>query len=178
MKINRLLLTLAAVLFLSACATLTKDIEVRSEAAPGVDLASYKSFAWIASAAIVNDPDGNWEPPEFDADAEIKFLLLKELRDKGLVETSTNPDLLLVFAAGVDMENLEYVEDPKSKLSSLEEIPKGALLVVMVDPETRHPVWAGTARGDIESGRSNEEVRKRLAFAVRKMFADWGKTAQ
>jgi len=178
MKLHRFLLTILTVLFLSGCATLTKDIEVRSETAPGVNLANYKSFAWVASAEIVNDPQGNWEPTGFDADAEIKFLLLKELRNKGLKETNRNPDLLLIFAAGVNMENLELEKDPNSTISTLEEVPKGALLLVMIDPVSRHPVWAGTARGNVERGRSDEEVRKRLAFAVKKMFADWGKPTQ
>lgn len=178
MKVKDIVLTVLAVLFLSGCTTLTKDIEVRSETAPEVDLANYNSFAWVASAEIVNDPHGNWEPTGFDADAEIKFLLLKELRNKGLKETARNPDLLLIFAAGVNMENLELVKDPDSKISTLEEVPKGALLVVMIDPVSRHPVWAGMARGDVESGRSDEEVRRRLAFAIEKMFADWGKPTQ
>ena len=178
MKINNFLLTALTVLLLSACATLTKDIEVRSETAPGVNLANFKSFAWVASAKIVNDPQGNWEPTGFDADAEIKFLLLKELRNKGLQETMSNPDLLLIFAAGVNMENLELVKDPNSTMSTLEEAPRGALLVVMIDPATRHPVWVGAAKGDVEGGRSDEDVRKRLAFAVEKMFADWGKPTQ
>lgn len=178
MTFHRFLLAALTALFLSGCATLTEDIEVRSEAAPGINLANYKSFAWVASAEIVNDPHGNWEPTGFDADAEIKFLLLKELRSKGLTETTRNPDLLLIFAAGVNMENLEFVKDPDSKISTLEEVPKGALLVAMIDPATRHPVWAGIARGDVESERSDEQVRKRLAFAVEKMFANWGTTAQ
>ena len=178
MKIRNLLSASVMLLFLSACATLTEDIQVETETAPGVDLSIYKSFAWVASAQIVNDPYGNWEPTDFDADAEIKFLLLKELRKKGLVETTRNPDLLLVFAAGVDMQNLEFVEDSKTHLSSLEEVPKGALLVIMVDSQTGRAVWAGIAKGDVKSDRTNEEVRKRLAYAVETMLADWGKSAQ
>jgi len=177
MKLHHLLL-LSVTLFFSGCATLTKDIDVNTETAPGVNLADYKTFTWVVSAQIVNDPHGNWEPPNFDADAEIKFLLLKELRARGLEETTREPDLLLVFAAGVDMQNLEFVKDPKTKMSSLEQIPKGALLVAMIDPATRNPVWVGTATGEVESGRSNEDVRKRLAYAVKKMLADWGKPAQ
>lgn len=178
MSIRNLMLSFVMLLFLSACATLTEDIQVETETAPGVNLADYKSFAWVASAEIVNDPYGNWEPTDFDADAEIKFLLLKELRNKGLKETTRNPDLLLIFAAGVDMQNLEFVEDSKTKLSSLEEVPKGALLVIMVDSRTRHAIWAGIAKGDVKADRSNEDVRKRLTYAVNTMLADWGKSAQ
>ena len=178
MKTYRFIPAVVVILFLGACATPTGDIEVTSETAPGVDLASYKSFAWVASAEIINDPYGNWEPQDFDADAEIRFLLLKELRAKGLVESNRNPDLLLVFAAGVNMENFDIVYDPKSEMSTLKDAPKGALLVVMIDPATRHPVWVGAARGDAKGGRSSEEIRKRIAYAIRKMFAGWGNAAQ
>ena len=178
MKIHRFLPLIVAILFISACATLTKDIEVQSETASGIDLTKYKSFAWVASAEIINDPHGNWEPNNFDADAEIRFLLLKELREQGLVETNTNPDLFLVYAAGVNMENFDIVYDPDSKMSTLTDAPKAALLVVMIDPATRHPVWVGAARGDAKSGRSHEDIRKRIAFAVNKMFANWGNPAK
>lgn len=179
MKSCRLLLVFLPIFFLGACATTpTKDIEVRSETRPGTNLASYKSFAWVASAEIVNDPHGNWEPEGFDADAEVRFLLLKELRAKGLVESNNNPDLLLVFAAGVDMQNLEVVKDPDSQMNSLKEVPKGALIVILIDPATRRAVWVGTAEGDAKAGRSVEELKKRLAYAVEKMFADWGKPAK
>ena len=174
MKLRHLALAFVTALLLSGCATLTKDIDVQTETAPGVDLSGYKTFAWVASAQIVNDPQGNWEPPAFDADAEIKFLLLKELRAKGLEQTTRNPDLLLLFAAGVDMQNLEYVKDADTKMKSLEEVPKGALLVVMVDTAKGRAVWAGIAEGDVKADRSTEDVRKRLAYAVRKMFETWG----
>jgi hypothetical protein len=179
MKNYRLLLVLLSVMFLGACSTTpTKDIEVRSETRPGTNLADYKSFTWVASAEIVNDPHGNWEPEGFDADAEVRFLLIKELREKGLMESNNNPDLLLIFAAGVDMENLELVKDPDTELRSLKEVPKGAFIVVLIDPATRRAVWVGTAEGNAEAGRSVEEIKKRLAFAVENMFADWGNPAK
>jgi PBP1b-binding outer membrane lipoprotein LpoB len=179
MESYRLLPVFFLVLFLSACAsTPTKDIEVRSETRPGINLANYNSFAWVASAEIMNDPYGHWEPEGFDADVEVRFLLIKELRDKGLVESSTDPDLLLVFAAGVDMQNLEVVKNSDSKMSSLQKVPKGAFLVALIDSATGRVVWVGVAEGDAEAGRSAEEVKKRLAFAVKKMFADWGNPAE
>lgn len=179
MKSYRLLLVLFTAMFLGACSTTpTKDIEVRSETRPGTNLADYKSFTWVASAEIVNDPHGNWEPEGFDADAEVRFLLIQELRAKGLVESNKNPDLLLIFAAGVDMENLELSKDPDTELRSLKEAPKGALIVALVDAASGRTVWVGTAEGDAEAGRNVEELKARLAYAVRKMFAGWGSPAK
>jgi hypothetical protein len=94
------------------------------------------------------------------------------------MESNNNPDLLLIFAAGVDMENLELVKDPDTELRSLKEVPKGAFIVVLIDPATRRAVWVGTAEGNAEAGRSVEELKKRLAFAVENMFADWGNPAK
>ena len=82
-------------LFVTACATaLTKDIKVDTETAPNANLSAYKTYAWIAAAQILNDPDGQWEPRKFDADAEIRFLINNELRKKGMTEVDRNPDML------------------------------------------------------------------------------------
>ena len=86
---------------LSGCATgVTKDIMVKTDSDPKANLAGYKSYAWLGSAAIVFDDKGRWEPPQFDADAEIKFLIDRELRNRGMTEDSANPDLVIAFAAG------------------------------------------------------------------------------
>ena len=74
-KLNSALVALL-ILFITACASpLTQDIEVDADADPKANLAGYKTYAWLGSAAILYDPKGRWEPPEFDADAEIKFLI-------------------------------------------------------------------------------------------------------
>ena len=158
-------------LFLTACAsTLTQDIEVDAEADPKANLAGYKTYAWLGSAAILYDPQGKWEPPAFDADAEIKFLIDRELRNRGIKEVAVNPDLIVGFAAGIDMEALELVESKETKLEVLENVPKGALVVVLLDGATGIPVWAGAARGNVQQEISSDDVRKRLDYAVTRMF--------
>ncbi len=54
-------------LFLSACATLTSDIEVETHANPDVDFSSYKTYAWAGSAQIVFDPIGQWGRYRYDS---------------------------------------------------------------------------------------------------------------
>jgi len=171
MKLRTFFLPLFLAVALSGCATVTKDIQVETETRPGVNLADYKTYAWLASAEIVNDPDGNWEPPGFDADAELRFLINGELRNKGMKEVFTKPDLFVGFAAGINMEVLKIVEDPETKMYNFKDSPKGALVVVLIDPATRRAVWVGSAVGDVECGRSSEEVAQRLAYAVRTMFS-------
>ena len=163
---------IATALLLGGCTSgATKDIMVETEADPKADLSGYKSYAWLGSAAIVFDEKGQWEPPEFDADAEIKFLIDRELRAKGMTEDSINPDLIIAYAAGIDMDSMEIKTDPENDLEVLENVPVGALTVVMVDAETALAIWAGVATAEIQENPTAETTKKRLDYAVSKMFA-------
>ncbi len=170
MNIRRYLIVGALALLGAGCATVTKDIKVDAETRAGADLKAYRTYAWIGSAQIINDPRGQWEPPQLDADAEIRWLIDRELRKRDMIEVARNPDLLVGFAAGINMEALELVADPKTGTDSMQNVPKGALVVVLADAATRVPVWVGTAVGDIQEKPSVETARKRLDYAVTKMF--------
>ncbi len=170
MNIRRYLIIGAIALLGAGCATATKDIKVDAETRSGADLTGYKTYAWIGSAQIVNDPRGQWEPPPLDADAEIRWLIDRELRKRDLTEVNRAPDLLVGFAAGINMEALELVKDSKAGDDSVQKVPKGALVVVLADAATRIPVWVGTATGDLQENPTVETARKRLDYAVTQMF--------
>ena len=63
-------------ILLSACAT-TKDIKVETASDPKVNLDAYKTYAWLGSAEILHDPEGQWLPPKFDISSDLKFLISK-----------------------------------------------------------------------------------------------------
>jgi hypothetical protein len=165
--------TIATLLLLiSGCASnVTKDIMVETDSDPKADLSGYTSYAWLVSASIVFDDKGQWEPPQFDADAEIKFLIDRELRKHGMTEDSVNPDLVIAYAAGIDMDSMDIKTDPESGLEALENAPIGALTVIMIDAETGLAIWAGVATADIQESPTAETTKKRLDFAVSQMFA-------
>ena len=169
---NRYLFTLATLMvLLSGCASsVTKDIMVETNSDPKANLAGYKSYSWLGSAAIVFDEKGRWEPPQFDADAEIKFLIDRELRDRGMTENSVNADLIVAYAAGINMDSMNIKIDPDSGLEQLADAPIGALSVILVDAVTGQAVWIGVASADIQENRTPETSRKRLAYAVSEMF--------
>lgn len=169
MKIN-LTVLFVAILLIAGCASVTKDIRIQSEVAPKANLQGYSSYAWLGSAAIVYDPQGKWEPPQFDADAEIKFLIDRELRQHGLTESSVNPDMIVAYGAGIDMARLELKFDPEDELERLTNVPKGALVVVLVDATTGLAIWGGVATADIQENPTQDEIKQRLDYAVTKMF--------
>jgi hypothetical protein len=149
-----------------------KDIAIETEADAGVDFSAYTSYAWLGSAAVVFDEQGRWEPPGFDADAEIEFLINRELRAHGLFENSTNPQLVVSFAAGIDMESMQVKTDEADEeiRETLENVPMGALVVVLIDANSGKAVWVGVAEAEIQQDPDDELVRKRLDYAVSSMF--------
>jgi len=172
---NKVLISFSVVLLLLAgCAnSVTKDIVVETEADPKISFAGYSTYRWLGSASIVYDPEGQWEPPQFDADAEIKFLIDRELRKAGMVEATGNADMIVAFAAGIDMSLMEIKIDPESNLSKLENAPMGALTVILIDANTGLATWGGIATAEVQQNPDQEIVRQRLDFAVSSMFKEF-----
>ena len=161
----------AGLLLVAGCATnVTKDIIVDTEVDPKANFKGYTTYAWQSSAAIVYDPEGKWEPPGFDADAEIKFLIDRELTKRGMTEDSANPDMTVIFAAGIDMSSMEIDIDPESNLTMLENVPLGALVVILKDTNTGLVIWGGWATAEIQENPGQETIKKRLEYAVTQMF--------
>jgi len=144
MKKLTVLLIVTGFIFLTSCATTTttptKDIKISTESDPKVQLNGYKTFAWLASAEVLYDPKGQWEPSNVDIDSELEWLIGRELRSKGLTQVGENPDVMIAYMAGVDMAAKEIVKDSEQQLDVLKNVPKAALVIVMIDPATGKPV--------------------------------------
>lgn len=157
----------------TGCSTFPKDdIKVESETNPKVNLSGYKTYAWLTAVGIVEDAEGHWEPPKFDADAEIEFLLNEALRKKGLTQASANPDLYVAYAVGVDMDALKLETDPDTKIKTLENVPGSALIVTLVDVETGYVSWISAATGEFKN-LDPETAKKRLGYVIDTMFKDY-----
>ncbi len=161
---------IAASFFAASCTTLTHDINIETHANPNIDFSAYNSYAWVGSAQIVFDPIGQWEQPTLDTDEEVKFNINQQLRDKGLYESQTAPDLLVAFAAGIDMAFLELKEDPTSHKPVLTNVPKAALVIALIDARTGYTVWLGYAEGNAQKQQSIENIRARIGYAVNEIF--------
>lgn len=165
------LLFVTVVMLLSGCASVpTKDIQVDAQANPKANLSGYKTYAWAGSAAIVNDEYGQWEPPAFDADAEIKYLIDRELRKRGMSENSADPDMIVAFAAGIDMDALGLRVDPETKMDMLTNVPQGALVIAFADSQSGFVIWLGAAIAEIQESPDTQTVKARLDYAVTQIF--------
>jgi hypothetical protein len=170
----RCLLLAALLPAVIACTTLTSDIKVETFAQPDTNLSSYNSYAWAGSAQVVFDPVGQWEQPTLDTDEEVRFVINRELRNSGLVQVETEPDLYVGFAAGVDTSVLELKQDPDNKEEMVPtNVPKAALVIALIDARTGYTVWLGYAEGNAQNQQSIENIRKRIDFAVTEILAPY-----
>lgn len=167
--------TIKIILFLftfliGGCASVTKDIEIDSTVDPTIKFSGYKSYGWLAEISGLNDPEGVWQSPKMNIAEDIRYLIDRELRKRGIYSYAENPDLFVAFFMGVDMEALELKVDPNTKEDILAEVPSAALAVALIDANTGYVVWVGEAMGDIQKNPSDELIRKRLDYAVTEIF--------
>ena len=167
---KRILLGLVLTVFFAGCTTFPKDdIRVAAEADPKANFSGYKTYAWLGSVGIVNDPQGHWEPPKFDADAEIVFQIDQALRKRGVTQVNNNPDLLVAYTLGLNMAALKVKQNPQSKLKTLENVPQTGMVVLLIDPDTGFVIWAGVATAEFKN-LAPEVAKQRLYYAVNQMF--------
>ncbi len=166
---KRLLLYLLSAVLLSGCATTDSDfddIDLITRIHPRFDLSSYGSYSWQGNASIFFDQEGRWEPPDYDLDEEIKFLVDTELRGHGLVESSTAPDLMANFIIAIQIDELPFNRDPNEEMPVLAEVPQGALVITLVDTNLGYAVWAGLGVADVNETPDNDTSRRRLQYVV------------
>lgn len=162
---------LAFIILLVSCTTIpTDDIKVDADVDPKANFTGYKTYAWLAAAQIVFDPEGQWEPRNVDIDAEVQLVINSELGKRNIKQVSDKPDMLVAYAAGIDMTALGLKEDPAAKQKLLENIPKAALVVAFIDAETGYVIWLGEAVGNVQQQADKATVRARIDYAIREMF--------
>ena len=172
MNILKSSITALLVLLVSACATTpTSDIQVETEMDPKVKMSGYKTYAWLAPNVMLNDPEGQWDQGQGrDIEPEVKFIVNKLLRDLGMSEVNNDPDVQVSYAAGLDMTILELKQDPETKKEMLTNIPKGALVVALIDSNTGYVMWIGKATGNVPQDLTLEQKRARIDYALKQMF--------
>ena len=87
-----------------------------------------------------------------------------------MTENTTNPDLIVAFAAGIDMEALGIKTNPGSQSNMPKTVPQGGLAVVLADSQTGFAIWVGTAVAQLQENPDTKTVKARLDYAVTQMF--------
>jgi hypothetical protein len=167
--------TLSCAALITSCATLTSDINTETHTDPNVNFENYKTYDWLDNAQIVFDPIGQWEQPTLDTDEEVKFNINMQLRKNGLYEASIEPDLLVAFAAGIEVADLKLKQDPASKNDALKQATRASLIIAMIDAKTGYTVWLGFAEGEVQEQQSIDTIRTRIHYAITELFKSFSR---
>jgi len=165
------LTALTCALLASACSKApTSDIKTQVAADETVKFAGYKTYSWFAGVGMVRDDTGKWDDGDLDITAELKFLIDRNLRDRGLNEAPGEPDLFIGFLVVADVNQLKEITDRGGKVTAIEGVGESALVIELIDAKTERTIWVGAASADAQTGRSNDEVKARLDYAVTELF--------
>jgi hypothetical protein len=161
-----------SVFIFTGCATqqVSKKVTIDTKADPKTSFSGYKSYTWLGSAGVLNDPEGKWKRPGFDIEKEIRFLIDRELRKRGLSESSNSPDMAVAYAIGVDMNALKVRENPETKQQITTHVPQGELVIILVDPRTEFVIWVGKASAEVREDADDQQARQRLDYVVTEMI--------
>lgn len=144
----------------------TSDIKTQTAADETIKFAGYETYAWFAGVGLLHDDTGKWDSGDLDITAELKFLIDKSLRERGLNESSSNPDLFVGFLIVADVNQLQEITDRGGKVAAVEGVGESALVIEVIDAKTERTIWVGAAAGDVQTGRSRDELKARLDYAV------------
>ena len=103
------------------------------------------------------------------------FLANRELRGKGLTEVAHSPDVAVLYAVGVDMDALDVIVDKKDGEKTEKLSPKGAVMIILIEPDTRRVIWAGRATANVQANPTTELSKQRLDYAITELFKKFGR---
>lgn len=157
---------------LTGCASndLHKDVELEAVANANVNLSGYKSYAWLMGADVLYDPDRQWQSRGIDYDAEVRFFINQELRDKGLKENNFKPELAVVYGLGVNMKSQRLVHDDAKNIDEIKNVPEGGIVIALVDVKMKKPVWIGRAKGALQNNNTIEQDEQRIKYVLSELF--------
>ncbi len=140
--------------------------DVKVAQAEGVDLASYRSYAWGPGTPAAR--------PEIQQ--AIVAAVDRELQSKGLRRVDQEADLLVVSVAYAEMStaitggylNLDTVGVGVIRADVVDSTT-GHLMLDLIDPRSSKPIWRSIASEPV-SGNDVKKVLKKVDKIVRKML--------
>ena len=153
----------------TGCAVKTSDIQVETYTSKKANIKDYKTYQIVEGSGIVHDAEGVWCSNKLDACAEMKQMVDAELAKKGKIPVIKNPDFYVQYLARVDMENLE-VKLNKEQKEVFENIPKGTIMLLLIDAKKDAIIWISHASANITDIPAYQ-MKERLNYAVKEMFS-------
>ena len=170
--VNRLAVLLAATL----CVGCAHGIESGSEAAPGVNLQQYDSFAWISEdISLIGAGRGNPRIRNEENERRIRQAIENSLAARGLQKVSPEEaDLVVVFTVGTKEDlRLEGATDRYSFLTSKQATRtyyEGTLSIDLFDAQSRQQIWHGWASKPLNPTDDPDQVVNEAVTEIMQYF--------
>jgi hypothetical protein len=140
-----------------------------------VDFSQFKTYAWAENLPQTNRPL---------IGLSIVGAVDEELRKRGLTKVASNPDLIVTFHGGVDVQGSFAAADPTyssigglpapdidgwagSSSAASPAVHKGTLIVDLV--KENHLLWRGTAEANLNNEKKSKTIDQ-VNKAVEDMF--------
>jgi len=162
----------ASLLTMSACSSANQNIKVASQTSPKVNLEGYKTFAWLPIANVLIDEKAQFKGRGYSVNDYMESQINKALLNANKTLDSEKPDFAVSYILGVDMDAMKEKLDDEGK-KYLENVSEAAIVVVLMDTQTQKVIWAGSAETNLHQEVSDEESKKRIDYAIEKMFSDF-----
>jgi len=156
-------------IFLNACAS-KENIVIKTYKNQKVNLDGYKKYQWLVGAKIVVDDKKKWRGRAYNINTFVERQIANELMDREIYKTQINPDFLISYVVGINMDALEEAVH-KDGEKYFKTVPEAGLGIVFLDPLTKKIIWASQAESVLKLEISDEESKKRVAYAIKQMFS-------
>jgi len=137
------------------------DIKIQNSKSQKVNLDGYKTYQITKDSGIISRLNAKETTVKMDVNLEIQRIINNELAKKGKILVKENPDFLIAYSAGRDIEKDENATEK----------PESAMALVLIDAETGVVIGKSTAEADAK-GLDDDSLTKRLEYAIKKMLSN------
>jgi hypothetical protein len=147
-------------------------VDVSQKFEQTTDFKAYKTYAWLDGASQSDIKIGGGR--DIDLDKTIREAVEKQMGEKGFVQVTANPQVLVKYHAAV--AKTYYVADfgmhyqEKVGWSDTESAVDGQLTIDFVDADKELVVWRGIALAAVNVDPNATIVTKNVNRAVEKIF--------
>jgi len=133
------------------------EVQVKNIYDKNVDFTQYKTFCWM------NGCEFDFVGPDYFNDSlvreNMKAVIIAELAEKGLVQDTNNPDLLIGFTVALTDEQAIIFHRPDESQFNIQPLEhdreivnylKGSIILGMADRNESRMVWESQAIGYME----------------------------
>ncbi len=171
-NVIRLILSLALIVVLAGCGS---SVRVQSDYDDTVDFSAYKTYQWMPQPTGANLEAGLAGPI-------IERSIESELNGKSMRQVESNPDIYVVYHAGVDEQITGAYVDRwgygyrgyygwgRSADVRVESYTEGTLVVDIIDAGQKDLVWRGVATGAVNNP---QKTREEIPQIVADLLADF-----